>query len=200
MPKIARSSAATPPLASAAPSRGQQRAGDASLGPRGYPSVVARAVDRLRLAGVAGPYRLVLGTTRLPLSAAGAKKAIRFFSTSNVLWKARSSGRPVLMAVSCLPRGGEISSSISARTCPSDTSAIPGLRSNCICRRVSPSAVDDGSRGLAVGPTKVTSLHPINRRPLTATARHRTFATKSVSIRIFLKRERPDHRVIHRGY
>jgi uncharacterized linocin/CFP29 family protein len=29
--------------------------------PTGYPAVVARAVDRLRLAGVEGPYRLVLG-------------------------------------------------------------------------------------------------------------------------------------------
>jgi uncharacterized linocin/CFP29 family protein len=40
----------------------------------GYPAIVAQAVDRLRLAGVEGPYHLVLGDDPFTATSGGSEE------------------------------------------------------------------------------------------------------------------------------
>jgi uncharacterized linocin/CFP29 family protein len=77
-------------------------------GPAGYPAVVAQAVDQLRLAGVEGPYRLVLGDDPFTAISGGSEEGypvlqhIRRLVDGEIVWAPGIEGGLVLTA-----RGGD---------------------------------------------------------------------------------------------
>ena len=81
--------------------------------PMGYPAVVARAVDRLRLAGVEGPYRLVLGDGPFTAISGGSEEGypvlehIRRLVEGDIVWAPGIDGGLVLTA-----RGGDFELSL----------------------------------------------------------------------------------------
>jgi len=81
--------------------------------PMGYPAVVAQAVDRLRLAGVEGPYRLVLGDDPFTAISGGSEEGypvlqhIRGLVEGEVVWAPGIDGGLVLTA-----RGGDFELSL----------------------------------------------------------------------------------------
>ena len=76
--------------------------------PTGYPAAVAQAVDRLRLAGVEGPYRLVLGDDPFTAISGGSEEGypvlqhIRGLVEGEIVWAPGIEGGLVLTA-----RGGD---------------------------------------------------------------------------------------------
>jgi len=76
--------------------------------PSGYPAVVAQAVDRLRLAGVGGPYRLVLGDDPFTAISGGSEEGypvlqhIQRLVEGDIVWAPGIEGGLVLTG-----RGGD---------------------------------------------------------------------------------------------
>jgi uncharacterized linocin/CFP29 family protein len=74
----------------------------------GYPAVVAQAVDRLRLAGVEGPYRLVLGDDQFTAISGGSEEGypilqhIKRLVDGEIIWVPGIAGGAVLST-----RGGD---------------------------------------------------------------------------------------------
>lgn len=107
---------------------------------KAYSGAIAQTVSQLRLAGVNGPYALVLGAMPTPPPAAKATKAIPSCITSSASWTDASSGRRPLPAASCFPLAAAISSSISARISRSAIQATPAQPSSFTSRKASSSA------------------------------------------------------------
>ena len=85
---------------------------------RGYPGAVAQAVSQLRLAGVNGPYAVLLGAEAYTAVSGEATRGILSFDIFSVLSMERSFGRPPSKVASCLRPVAVISSWTSGRTSP----------------------------------------------------------------------------------
>jgi uncharacterized linocin/CFP29 family protein len=94
--------------------------------PREYPTVVAQAASALRLAGVGGPYSLLLSATTATRSAST--------SLGSSATTARSSGLLPSTAPSCCPPAAGTTSCTSGKTPPSATSPTTPARSSSTSR------------------------------------------------------------------
>ncbi len=104
---------------------------------RGYSDAVAKAVGQLRLAGVNGPYALILGAEAYTAASGGSDEGYPVFHhiervvDGGIIWAPAIEGGFVVTT-----RGGDLSW-ISVRTSRSATKAIPTPPLNCISRRPS---------------------------------------------------------------
>ena len=93
---------------------------------RGYPDVIAQALNQLRLAGVNGPYALVLGADAYTAVSGGSDDGYPVLAAHQASGRRRDHlGAGDRRRPSCSPPAAAISTCISARTSPSATSATP---------------------------------------------------------------------------
>ena len=100
-----------------------------------YPDAISDALEALRLAGVDGPYSVVLGSDAYTALSEARDQAIRSSAISSGSSAARSSGRRRSAAAACCPRAAAITSCTSGKTYRSATRAIPTRSSACTCAK-----------------------------------------------------------------
>lgn len=99
-----------------------------------YPEAISQAITSLRLAGVNGPYSLLLNADAFTAINETSDHATPSASTCDASSTARSSGPRPSTALSCCRRVAVTTNCTSARTCPSAISRTMRTPSSCTSR------------------------------------------------------------------